>query len=43
MNTPILSADALPVRIGVSVIGTVIVFSLILAARSLNQRVQVRP
>jgi hypothetical protein len=30
------------VRIGVSVIGTAIVFSLIMAARSLNQRVQVR-
>jgi len=42
MDTAILSADALPVRIGVSVIGTVIVFSLILAARSLNQRVGAR-
>ena len=39
---PVLSTDALPVRIGVSVVGTIIVFSLILAARSLNQRVQAR-
>ncbi len=36
-----LAADALPVRVGVAVVGTVIIFSLILAARSLNQRVQV--
>jgi D-alanyl-D-alanine carboxypeptidase (penicillin-binding protein 5/6) len=43
LDTPILSAEALPVRIGVSVIGTAIVFGLIMAARSLNQRVQVRP
>ena len=41
-DMPILSADALPVRIGVSVVGTVVVFSLIMAARSLNQRVGVR-
>ena len=34
------SADALPVRIGVAVIGTVIVFGLILAARSMNRRPQ---
>ena len=39
---PVLSADALPVRVGVAVVGTVIVFSLIMAARSLNQRVRVR-
>jgi D-alanyl-D-alanine carboxypeptidase (penicillin-binding protein 5/6) len=39
---PILSADALPVRIGVAVIGTLIVFSLIGVARSLNQRAQAR-
>ena len=38
----ILSADGLPVRIGVAVVGTVIVFSLMLAARSLNQRARVR-
>ena len=43
LDVPILSADALPVRIGVSVVGTVIVFSLIMAARSLNQRVGARP
>jgi D-alanyl-D-alanine carboxypeptidase (penicillin-binding protein 5/6) len=41
-NTPILISDALPIRIGVAVVGTVIVFSLMLAARSLNQRVQAR-
>jgi D-alanyl-D-alanine carboxypeptidase (penicillin-binding protein 5/6) len=41
-NTPIMAGDALPVRIGVAVVGTVIVFSLMLAARSLNQRVQAR-
>lgn len=39
---PILSADALPVRVGVAVVGTVIIFGLILSARSLNQRVQAR-
>ena len=33
-------ADALPVRVGVAVIGTVIVFGLIMAARSLNRRPQ---
>ena len=33
-------ADALPVRVGVAVIGSVIVFGLIMAARSLNQRPQ---
>jgi len=39
---PMLSADALPVRIGVAVIGALIVFSLIGVARSLNQRAQAR-
>ena len=39
---PVLSADALPVRVGVAVIGTVVIFSLMLAARSLNQRARVR-
>jgi serine-type D-Ala-D-Ala carboxypeptidase (penicillin-binding protein 5/6) len=33
-------ADARPVRVGVGVIGTVIVFGLILAARSMNRRPQ---
>jgi serine-type D-Ala-D-Ala carboxypeptidase (penicillin-binding protein 5/6) len=33
-------ADALPVRVGVAVIGTVIVFGLIMAARSMNRRPQ---
>lgn len=32
------AADALPVRVGVAVIGSVIVFGLIMAARSLNRR-----
>lgn len=41
-NTAILTGETLPVRIGVAVVGTVIVFSLMLAARSLNQRVQAR-
>ncbi|MCB0923933.1 MAG: D-alanyl-D-alanine carboxypeptidase [Mycobacterium sp.] len=39
---PVLSADAVPVRVGVAVIGAVIVFALIMAARSLNQRATVR-
>ncbi|MGV1087935.1 MAG: D-alanyl-D-alanine carboxypeptidase family protein [Mycobacterium sp.] len=39
---PVLSADALPVRVGVAVIGTVVIFSLMMAARSLNQRVRAR-
>jgi serine-type D-Ala-D-Ala carboxypeptidase (penicillin-binding protein 5/6) len=33
-------ADALPVRVGVAVIGTVIVLGLIMAARSMNRRPQ---
>jgi len=37
-DIPLLSADALPVRVGVAVVGTMVVFSLIGAARSLNQR-----
>lgn len=41
-SIPVLSADALPVRVGVAVIGTVIIFTLMLAARSLNQRVRAR-
>ena len=40
--SPVLSADAVPVRVGVAVVGTVIIFGLIMAARSLNQRVRVR-
>ncbi|WP_156689500.1 D-alanyl-D-alanine carboxypeptidase family protein [Mycobacterium sp. Marseille-P9652] len=36
------SADALPVRVGVAVVGTVIVFSLIMVARSMNRRPQHR-
>jgi D-alanyl-D-alanine carboxypeptidase (penicillin-binding protein 5/6) len=33
-------ADAVPVRVGVAVVGTVIVFALIMVARSLNRRPQ---
>jgi serine-type D-Ala-D-Ala carboxypeptidase (penicillin-binding protein 5/6) len=36
------SADALPVRLGVAVIGTIIVFGLIMVARSMNSRPQHR-
>jgi D-alanyl-D-alanine carboxypeptidase (penicillin-binding protein 5/6) len=31
-------ADATPVRVGVGVVGAVVVFALIMAARSLNRR-----
>jgi len=34
----LLPADAVPVRVGVAVIGTIIVFGLIMAARSMNRR-----
>jgi D-alanyl-D-alanine carboxypeptidase (penicillin-binding protein 5/6) len=34
------AADAMPVRVGVAVIGTIIVFGLIMAARSMNRRPQ---
>ena len=38
---PLLSdVDATPVRVGVAVVGTVIVFMLIMGARSMNRRVQ---
>ena len=36
------SADALPVRVGVAVIGAIIVFGLIMVARSMNRRPQHR-
>lgn len=36
------SADSVPVRVGVAVIGTIIVFSLIMVARSMNRRPQHR-
>ncbi|BBZ45652.1 D-alanyl-D-alanine carboxypeptidase [Mycobacterium parmense] len=36
------SADAVPVRVGVGVIGTIIVFGLIMAARTMNRRPQHR-
>ncbi len=36
------SADALPIRVGVAVIGTIIVFALIMVARSMNRRPQHR-
>jgi D-alanyl-D-alanine carboxypeptidase (penicillin-binding protein 5/6) len=35
-----MSADALPVRVGVAIIGTIVVFGLILVARSTNRRTQ---
>lgn len=41
-TAPVLTADAIPVRVGVAVIGTVIIFALIMGARSLNQRASVR-
>ena len=34
------SAEAMPVRVGVAVIGTIVVFALIMAARSMNRRPQ---
>ncbi|HEY2449012.1 MAG TPA: D-alanyl-D-alanine carboxypeptidase, partial [Mycobacterium sp.] len=34
------TADALPVRVGVGVIGTVVVLGLIMVARSMNRRPQ---
>jgi D-alanyl-D-alanine carboxypeptidase (penicillin-binding protein 5/6) len=34
------NADALPVRVGVAFVGTIIVFCLIMGARSLNRRPQ---
>ena len=34
------SVDALPIRVGVAVIGTVVVFGLIMVARSMNRRPQ---
>ena len=36
------SAEALPIRVGVAVIGAIIVFSLIMVARSMNRRPQHR-
>lgn len=38
----VLSSDGMPVRVGVAVVGTIIIFSLILVARSLNLRAQAR-
>ena len=40
MAAPILPVEAMPIRVGVAVVGTIIIFGLIMAARSLNQRVQ---
>jgi D-alanyl-D-alanine carboxypeptidase (penicillin-binding protein 5/6) len=37
-TSPLPSADAVPVRVGVGVVGSIIVFGLIMAARSLNRR-----
>ena len=39
--TPVLpDVDAMPVRVGVGIVGSVIVFGLIMGARSLNRRPQ---
>jgi serine-type D-Ala-D-Ala carboxypeptidase (penicillin-binding protein 5/6) len=32
--------DAMPVRVGVAIVGSIIVFGLIMAARSVNRRPQ---
>ena len=40
LRRPSPPADAMPVRVGVAVVGSVIVFGLIMAARSLNRRPQ---
>jgi D-alanyl-D-alanine carboxypeptidase (penicillin-binding protein 5/6) len=37
-STQLPTADAVPVRVGVGVVGSIIVFALIMAARSLNRR-----
>jgi D-alanyl-D-alanine carboxypeptidase (penicillin-binding protein 5/6) len=39
-STPLPDIDAMPVRVGVGIVGSVIVFGLILGARSLNRRPQ---
>ncbi len=36
--SPLPAADAVPVRVGVGVVGSIVVFGLIMAARSLNRR-----
>src|SRR5436190_4731142 len=38
--TPLPDLDAMPVRVGVGIVGSVIVFGLIMGARSLNRRPQ---
>jgi len=37
---PLPDIDAMPVRVGVGIVGSIIVFGLILGARSLNRRPQ---
>src|SRR4051794_16812944 len=39
-STPLPDIDAMPVRVGVGIVGSVIVFGLIMGARSLNRRPQ---
>jgi serine-type D-Ala-D-Ala carboxypeptidase (penicillin-binding protein 5/6) len=39
-SAPLSDIDAMPVRVGVGVVGSVIVFGLIMGARSLNRRPQ---
>jgi D-alanyl-D-alanine carboxypeptidase (penicillin-binding protein 5/6) len=36
------SADSMPIRVGVAVIGTIVVLGLIMMARSMNRRPQHR-
>jgi D-alanyl-D-alanine carboxypeptidase (penicillin-binding protein 5/6) len=39
-DSPIPTADAMPIRVGVGVIGSIVVFGLIMGARTLNRRPQ---
>jgi D-alanyl-D-alanine carboxypeptidase (penicillin-binding protein 5/6) len=39
-DSPLPTADAMPIRVGVGVIGSIIVFGLIMGARTLNRRPQ---
>ena len=36
--SPLPGADAVPVRVGVGVVGSLVVFGLIMGARSINRR-----
>ncbi len=39
-DSPVPAADAMPIRVGVGVIGSIVVFGLIMGARTLNRRPQ---